>query len=117
MNQLLIFLVFLIAVVIYTIALEKLLSSPILVSAIIFATFLIISLITMDYVFLIFTFVFTIVSYFTAYIVCLLQRIRPTTIIQNDANNEIITSDNNINNTYNCMNYMCRKTCNYRKNY
>lgn len=75
MNTLLIFLAFPIAVIIFSIALEKLLNNPPLVAGIIFAIFLILTFAVFSINFLIATFIYTLLSFITAFIVhCLKER-------------------------------------------
>ena len=75
MNNLLIFFALPIATIIISIALQKILKCPYLVSAIIFAIFLIVTFIINNLNFLVATIVYTIVSFITALIVCLACRI------------------------------------------
>lgn len=69
MNILLIFFAIPIAVIIFSIALQKILKCPILVAAIIFAVFLIITFAVFDATFLVFTIIYTIIAFITAFIV------------------------------------------------
>lgn len=71
---LLIFFALPIAVIIISIALQRILKCPILVSAIIFAIFLVVTFIVSNLNFLVATIIFTIISYITAVIVCLICR-------------------------------------------
>lgn len=75
MNALLIFFALPIAVIIFSIALQKLLKCPALVAAIIFAIFLIVTFIVSNLIFLVATIVYAILSYITAVIVCLITRL------------------------------------------
>lgn len=75
MNILLIFFALPIATIIISIALQKILKCPPLVAAIIFAIFLIVTFIINNLNFLIATIVYTIISFATAVIVCLICRI------------------------------------------
>ena len=75
MNNLLIFFALPIATIIISIALQKILKCPYLVSAIVFAIFLIVTFIINNLNFLVATIVYTIVSFITALIVCLACRI------------------------------------------
>jgi hypothetical protein len=68
MNILLIFFALPIAVIIFSIALQKILKCPILVSAIIFAIFLIVTFVIDNVNFLIATIIYTIISFITAFI-------------------------------------------------
>lgn len=69
MNILLIFFAIPIAVIIFSIALQKILKCPVLVAAIIFAVFLIITFAVFDATFLVFTIIYTIIAFITAFIV------------------------------------------------
>lgn len=75
MNNLLIFFALPIATIIISIALQKILKCPYLVSAIVFAIFLIVTFIINNLNFLVATIVYTIISFITALIVCLACRI------------------------------------------
>ena len=72
MNTLLIFLAFPIAVIIFSIVLEKLLKNPIIVASLIFAVFIILTFAVFGVNFLIATLAYTILSFITALIVHLL---------------------------------------------
>ena len=73
MNTLLIYLAFPIAVIIFSIVLEKLLNNPIIVAALIFAVFLVVTFAAFDENFLIATFAYTVLSFITALITKLLS--------------------------------------------
>lgn len=75
MNILLIFFALPIAVIIISIALQKILKCPALVAAIIFAIFLIVTFIVNNLNFLIATIVYAIISFITAFLTCLIGRI------------------------------------------
>ena len=62
-----------IAVVIISIALQKILKNPLLVAAIIFAIFLIVTFIVDDLNFLVATIAYTILSFITAFITCIVR--------------------------------------------
>lgn len=68
MNTLLIFFAFPLAVIIFSIVLQKQLNSPISVAALNFATFIVITFAFFDVNFLIVTFVYTLISFITAII-------------------------------------------------
>lgn len=72
MNTLLFFFAFPIAVIIFSIVLEKLLKNPIIVASIIFAVFIILTFAVFGVNFLIATLAYTILSFITALIVHLL---------------------------------------------
>lgn len=69
MNNLLIFFAFPIAVIIFSIVLQKLLHSPVAVAAIIFAIFIIVTFAAFDETFLIPTLAYTILAFITALLV------------------------------------------------
>lgn len=75
MNILLIFFALPIAVIIISIALQKILKNPLLVAAIIFAIFLIVTFVVNNLNFLIAAIVFAIISFITALITCIACRI------------------------------------------
>ena len=89
MNTLLIFFAFPIAVIIFSVVLQKLLHNPVAVSALIFAIFIVITFAFFDETFLIATLAYTILAFITALLVCRL----------NSNNN-----DNNNNNSNTCPN-------------
>ena len=74
MNILLIFFALPIAVIIISIALQKILKNPALVAAIIFAIFLIVTFIVNNLNFLVAAIVYAIISFITAFIVCIVCR-------------------------------------------
>lgn len=102
MNTLLIFFAFPIAVIIFSIVLEKLLKNPIAVAGLIFAVFLILAFTAFDTTFLIATLAYTIISFIAALIVYLLceRKEREQGICQILSNllsnNEDTNEDNNI---------------------
>lgn len=75
MNILLIFFALPIAVIIISVALQRILRCPVLVAAIIFAIFLIVTFVVNNLNFLIAAIVYAIISFITAYITCLLGRV------------------------------------------
>ena len=75
MNNLLIFFALPIAVIIISIALQKILKCPVLVAAIIFAIFLIVTFVVNNLNLLIAAIIYAIISFITAFIVCLVGRI------------------------------------------
>ena len=75
MNILLIFFALPIAVIIISIALQRILKCPILVAAIIFAIFLIVTFIVNNLNFLIAAIAYAILSFITAYITCIIRKI------------------------------------------
>lgn len=74
MNNLLIFFALPIATIIFSIALQKILKNPVLVAAVIFAIFLIVTFTAFDETFLVAALVYTILSYITAYLTQLFCR-------------------------------------------
>ena len=74
MNSLLIFFVLPIATIIISIALQKIFKCPLLVAAIVFAVFLIVTFIINDLNFLVATIIYTIISFLTALLVCAICR-------------------------------------------
>ncbi len=74
MNILLIFFALPIAVIIISVALQKILKNPALVAAIIFAIFLIVTFVVNNLNFLIAAIVYAIISFITAFITCLVSR-------------------------------------------
>ena len=86
-NILLIFFALPIATIIISIALQKILDNPVLVAAIIFAIFLVVTFIIGDLNFLIATIVYTIISFLTAAII--------NYIDENNENNDNENSNNN----------------------
>lgn len=125
MNDLLIFFALPIAVVVISIALQKLLRCPWLVAAIIFSIFLNLA-VSMNNLNLIFVAIaYTIISYITAIITCLIHRYlrrceeNNNLIGENESKNLIVTGnsemlENNgeINDNNNC--YNCNNGYNYR---
>ena len=75
MNNLLIFFALPIATIIISIALQKIFKCPPLVAAIIFAIFLIVTFVVGNINFLIATIAYTILSFITAALVCLICRL------------------------------------------
>ena len=99
MNLLLIFFAFPIAVIIFSIILQKLLKNPILVAAFIFAIFLIVTFAVFDANFLIATLAYTILAFITAFLVsrfCDLEDDDNCSCSDNDnSNNSCNNVDNN----------------------
>lgn len=73
--NLLFYIVFPIATIIFSIALQKILKCPILVAGVIFATFLILAFTVYTSDFLIFVILYTIIAYITAYLTKLICKI------------------------------------------
>ena len=76
MNVLLLFFALPIATIIISIALQKIFKCPVLVAAIIFAIFLVVTFIVNNINFLVATIVYTLISYVTAKLVCIINRIK-----------------------------------------
>ena len=68
MNNLLIFFAFPIAVIIVSVVLEKLLDNPVIVAALVFSAFLIVTFTAFDETFLIATLAYTVLAFITALI-------------------------------------------------
>ena len=118
MNTLLIFFAFPIAVIITSIILQKLLNNPVLVSALIFAIFLVITFAAFDETFLIATLAYTILAFITALITkifCLNQENNNSfcSCLSNLLDNN---SQNNENNTDNCARSTLENTRNETNN-
>lgn len=104
MNLLLLLFALPIATIIFSIVLQKIIRSPILVALTIFAIFLIVTFAAFDESFLIYTILYTILSYITAMITRLFKRlIRRFLCNQNndDSDNED-NSDSDNDNDCNC---------------
>ncbi len=107
MNNLLIFFALPIAVIVISIALQKILKCPPLVAAIIFSIFLIVTFIVNNLNFLIVAIVYAIISFITATIICLIGRLKHTT---GNCNNNFIALNN-----CNCENEVPNNCgCNYQ---
>lgn len=75
MNIFIVFLAIAIAVIIFSIALQKIFRCPILVAAIIFAVLLVATVIIGDINFLIATIIYTVLAFFTAWFTCLINKL------------------------------------------
>ena len=121
-NNLLIYLAFPIAVIIFSIVLEKLLNNPIIVAALIFAVFLVVTFAAFDENFLIATFAYTVLSFITALITKLLSEreenehnlcdMLEQALANNSENNSVCDTvedllGNNTNNNSNTSNCGC----------
>mgnify|MGYP005758772755 CR=1 FL=1 len=96
MNLILFLFIFPIAVIIFSIALQKILKNPFLVSAIILAVFLIITFTVYGVGFLIAAFIYAIIALITAYIVSIFCRISNRTIEINFIDNNRRCYDNDL---------------------
>lgn len=74
MNILLIFFALPVAVIIISVALQRILKCPILVSAIIFAIFLVVTFVINNLNFLVVTIIYAIISFITAFFTCFINR-------------------------------------------
>lgn len=132
MNTLLIFFALPIAVIIISIALQKILKCPALVAAIIFAIFLIVTFIVNNLNFLIAAIVYAIISFITAFLTCLIGRIlcRIGNVCRcensncdndngrcgrnNECNNNLVTISNLQNGDSNCGCNQTQEGCMYQ---
>lgn len=116
MNNLLIFFALPIAVIIISIALQKILKCPPLVAAIIFAIFLIITFVVNNLNFLIAAIVYAIISFITAIIVWFLDRIgfKNSNCCRNNNNSNIIALSNSENDILNCGCNQSNNGCSYQ---
>lgn len=110
MNLLLLLFAFPIATIIFSIVLQKIIRSPILVALTIFAAFLIATFTVFDESFLIFTILYTIISYITAVITRFIKRILKR-IFCNENDNESDNSNDNDNNSDDENNSDCGCNC------
>ena len=94
-NTLLIFFALPIATILISIALQKLLRSPILVAAVIFAIFLIVAFAAFDETFLVATIIYTIIAYITAFLTCIISKIINKICNCNNSLNTTNSLDNN----------------------
>lgn len=104
MNILLIFFAFPIAVIIISAILEKILKSPVAVTALTFAIFLVITFAAFDETFLIATLVYTIIALITALIVRLISRNSDNEHNICDLLEELMQNNNGNNSNNNCSN-------------
>ena len=101
MSPILLFFVFPIATIIFAIALERILNSPLLVGAIIFAIFLIVTFVSFTVDFLIYAIVYGLLAVLTAYLAHLLFN-----LFNNLINN---SDDDNLPNTRACRICNCQR--------
>ena len=102
MNIILFLFIFPIATIIFSIALQKILKCPFLVSAVILAIFLIVTFTVYGVTFLIAAFIYAIIALITAYIVKFFEKIENRTIQINLINNREGRNNNCDNNTCPC---------------
>lgn len=102
MNTLLLFFAFPVAVIIFSIVLEKLLNNPTIVASLVFAVFLVVTFAAYDATFLIATLAYTVLAFITALIVNLLEN-------REDLNDDdIINSENSNTCSCGCSRYRRR---------
>ena len=105
MNILLLFFALPIAVIIFSIALQKIFKNPILVASIIFAIFLVTTIAIGDLTYLIATIIYTIIAYIVAVLTCILDRIINRKINNNEGNNsDNLATQNDVNNILQAIN-------------
>ena len=126
MNVLLLFFALPLAIIIISIALQKILKNPILVAGIIFSIFLIITFVINNINFLIATIIYTLISYLSAKLFCVINKIRRelesrcgnsengnlltiSSNYSNGINNDLLTINSNIENS---NNNNCNLQCN-----
>ena len=125
MNILLIFFALPIATIIISIALQKILKCPILVAAIIFAIFLVVTFIVGNLNFLVATIIYAIISFITAVLTHIICRILNTyrengccrdrdncNCNCNNTRNDLLTISSNNNGNNNCSNNCNNNSCN-----
>ena len=115
MNYLLIFFALPVAVIIFSVALQKILRSPFLVSAVIFAAFLIVTFTAFDETFLVFAILYALLALLTALLtrfICCLIRNSDNPCITGNANTNANDSDNDCN----CGCNRCNETNNNNDN-
>ena len=95
MNVLLLFFALPLAIIIISIALQKILKNPILVAGIIFSIFLIITFLINNINFLIATIIYTLISYLSAKLFCVINKIRRELEIRMGNNSCCRKEDNN----------------------
>lgn len=110
MNILLIFFALPIAVIIISIALQKILKCPVLVAAIIFAIFLIVTFIVNNLNFLIAAIIYAIISFITAFIICIIGRF----LNRMERENTCCSERRNQNNGANCGCSQNDNSCSYQ---
>ena len=117
MDIILFLFIFPIATIIFSIALQKILCNPFLVSAIILAIFLIVTFTVYGINFLIAAFIYAVISLLTAYIVSILCKIENRTIEINFINNDTRSreGENNSACSYNCNCIDCSSSRNRRQ--
>lgn len=120
MNNLLIFFAFPVATIIFAVALQKILRSPFLVAAVIFAAFLIVTFASFDVSFLVFAILYALLALLTAlatrFICCLVKNSNNSCINNNAFLNELCcnSNNNNDNDDDNNSNNCC---CNRERSY
>lgn len=111
MNNLLVFFAFPVATIIFSVALQKILRSPFLVSAVIFAVFLIVTFTVFDETFLVFAILYALLALLTAlatrFICCLVKNSNNSCINENAFLNELCNDNESANNNENENNGCC----------
>lgn len=115
MDIILFLFIFPIATIIFSIALQKILCNPFLVSAIILAIFLIVTFTVLGINFLIVAFIYAAIALLTAYIVSIVCKISNRTIEINFINNDTRSREGE-NNSSNSCNNCNRQRCNNNNN-
>ncbi len=90
-----------IAVITISIALQKILNCPPLVAGIVFSVFLVITFLNNDLNLLIVTIVYTIISYITAVLICIISKRNEEINISDE---QIINNNCTYEQSYNCVN-------------
>ncbi len=112
MNNLLIFFAFPVATIIFAVALQKILKSPFLVSAVIFAVFLILTFTAFDESFLVFAILYALLALLTAlatrFICCIIKNSDNPCLTANEGISD--DEENDENNSGNCG-------CNHDRSY
>lgn len=111
MEFLLIFFAFPLAVIIISIALQKILKNPILVAAIIFVIGLLLAFIANNLIILVITIIYTIISYITAFITCLICK-----WLRENNNGNLLTISSNCNRNSNGNLLTINSGCNRNNN-
>ena len=119
MNNLLVFFALPIAVIIISIALQKILKCPPLVAAVIFSIFLIVTFVVNNLNFLIATIVYTIISFIVASIICFISRFLKNIGSRNsnccnNHNSNFITLSSSEESVQNCNSNQNTNECSYQ---
>lgn len=109
MNPILVFLVFPLATIVFSIALEKILNSPFLVSAIIFSIFLILAFTAFTTTFIINSVIYALIALITAFLYRIIRRIIDRINDRNSDNENNNGNNNNTPNTNACRTCCCQR--------